>query len=72
MMNENYQLTLKGKVVEILDKEGKCYVRLKLEPPFLEMHCGINKDLRLEDEVTINVEIKILSLSQQSENQINN
>lgn len=67
-MNNKYQFTFKGKIVEILNREGQCFIRLKLEPAFLEIPYGINKDYRLEDEISIKVDLNILSIQQKNEN----
>lgn len=67
-MSDKYSFTFNGKIVEILDREGKCFIRIKLEPTFLELPCGINKDYRLEDEISITVDLNILSIQQKNEN----
>ncbi len=67
-MNDKYRFTFSGKIVEILNREGECFIRIKLEPAFLELPCGINKDYRLEDEISINVDLIILSIQQKNEN----
>lgn len=61
-MNQKENLSLSGEVVEIYEKDGAKLAKVRFYSGFMEIPINDLKDLHLSDKITINSNIKIVSI----------
>jgi hypothetical protein len=65
------EININGKVIETYFKEGRQFLKISVEPGFLEFVVNTNLDVHLGDELILTGNFKINRINQLNQNNFN-